>query len=196
MKVICNSSFKELAENVNSHIQINLASLGTGFNITDQPTLLDSSILNTFKESMTTLDELPIQGLIDQDTNKIHFFLDCSSINNIKEVSSVFIYYTNLLDNSNGIAFILYNLGEGLKIGNNLIKIGGLNWKSKVEFYQNNNIEILESYGEGSYSSIYIEDNKFTEKESYRNYLDYIKGLDDLNHLSTTFINNFGIRIY
>ena len=142
-----------------------------------------------------------------------------SITNSYKPYNTIFVIYKNLLNDSEEIAFILsdieYYSGSVYKLNplplekdRNIFKIPKFSYSCTIEFGASNDVKFLEGSGLseprsmyekeiGNYTEVYDpKDKRYVSVVSYDSYLQEIRSQDENDHLDSTFINKFGIKIY
>ena len=126
----------------------------------------------------------------------------------LDEYDVLFIYYENLFDKSLEIGILLFNEPDdsqsftplNLEPLRTIINISDFSPKCHISFLEDPDLIFLEGPGFGNsnvyHETINPEDLRYVSRNSYEAYLLEKRSEDDYDHLYTTFINKYGLKIY
>lgn len=139
-----------------------------------------------------------------------------SSDISINDYTALLIYYENVLNYNEPprLAFIIsgsmnkkdsttLELGKlNLEASRTIINITKFNYNCSIYLDQTQDLEFLEGKGVGKINTLYLNIDKsekslrYVSRDSYESYLHELRSTDDYSHLHTTFINNYGLKVY
>lgn len=159
-----------------------------------------TSVEELIRYSSPSLGYYSFSSILDSNILQVSLIPPNSDIS-VELYKSIIIFYTDLETNEEDIAFVISLQGsEKLRRATNLINIKNFNPICQVEYNQSKDTERLEGRGQGRYTDIWSieeEDNLYyITLDSYIEYNQLEKSKDNTKHLDTTYIDEYGLKIY
>lgn len=214
MKVLYTKNFKEKLSQPWSNISLGKVKLreGTNTGLTKQNTEKIMEFPDSFFKFATR--ETYNSEIIELPEGGIQIFLDIPDENQSFYDESfryqvLMFFYTDLLTDTESLAFVCYENIEystedkvkftGLKLTSqkNIITFPNLTWSGNINFSQSEVIKFLESKEGNLDINPYLSGIGFTSKDSWKAWvIDSISERTLTPWIETTYINNYGIKVY
>ena len=212
MIIYYTEDFKEVLHNSSQYIQISkyrLSNLEYIKDITQLETLgnMDKSNISP------SYGYYEAEGIISGSKLSLSIEIPSKDVS-VNSYTVLLVYYDNLLSSkiTTRLAFIISNSME-LKDGDiwfsklnleperTIFNILNFNYNCSLKLAQDQDIEFLEGSGLGVIGNLYSGNDsgsggRYVSRESYEAYLQEQRSKDDNEHLFTTYINEFGLKIY
>ena len=131
----------------------------------------------------------------------------------LDDYNTIYLFYDDILTGETELAGIIYgfeydieeecNVPKSLKIepDRTIINLSGFKPKCHVSIKQGTDLSFLEGTGFGELANLYQvnhqeDDIRYVSRVSYEAYLQEKRNEDECDHLYTTFINKYGLKIY
>ena len=152
------------------------------------------------QDNLLTLSiEIPSSDVSINDYTALLFFYD-DVLNSNEYPQLAFILSGSIsLDDKNSESMILGKLDLENRT---IINIPNFNHRCSICLSQTDDLKFLEGKGLGKISSLYLNIDesekplRYVSIDSYEAYLLELRGMDDSNHSYTTYINNYGLKVY
>lgn len=222
MKILYTKKFKETLSQPWNNISLGEIKLrrGTNTGLTKKNisgNLLDGIGLDSFTETFVT-NRTYTPEIIRRSEGGIQICFeipreDQNFYNEEEEISyqTILFFYTDLLTNSESLAFVCYGdidsrdddsdfikfINLNLTSRKNIITLPKFSWVCNINFSQSEVIKFLESPVGNFEVSPYLSEIGYTSKESWKAWMiDSISDETLTPWIETTYINKYGIKIY
>ena len=211
MIIYYTKDFKEVLLNSSQYIQLSKYRLSDLKSIEDI-TQLEETLGNIDKQNISpSYGYYEAEGIISDSKLSLSIELPSKDVS-LDSYTILLVYYDNLLssDTTPRLAFIISNSMEvktktvlfsklNLEPERTIFNILNFEYKCSLKLNQDQDIEFLEGTGLGIIGNLYLGNGsggRYVSRESYGAYLQEQRSKDDNPHLFTTYINEFGLKIY